>query len=250
MWGPFREQIIASHNFYVDQAQKRLLSQFQNMEAEADKHGEEWLNNHSHYFDPDRHDPSDFYEHANDKSSEFYQMLEDMLNRTRLSVVAGIFHEWDKQLRSWILTEMNHWHNGDEIKKAIWKVNFGDIIQLLEALDWPIRSKNYYPSLDRCRLVVNAYKHGNGNALESIKTQHKEFLETFGDTDFLYLEYADHTDLKVEDFHITEFSNAIIDFWKDVPEFIYDKEFLNVPDWFIKACSKDQTDKFNKVIAT
>ena len=247
MWEPFRKQIIASHNFYVEQAHKRLLSQFQNMEAEADKYGEEWLNSHSHNFDPDRHDPANFYEQAYDESIAFYQMLDDMLNRTRLSVVAGIFHEWDKQLRGWILTEINHWHHGDEIRKVIWKANFGDIIDFMEAFDWSIRSRSYYTSLDKCRLVVNAYKHGNGNALESIKTQHQEFIETFGNTDFFYLKYADHTHLKVDGAHITEFSDAIIEFWKDVPEYIHEKESLNVPGWFAKAYGKDKADKSKKV---
>ena len=236
MWGPYRKEIIASHNFYVEQAQKRLLSQFQNMEAEADKYREEWLSSYSRYFNPDGDDPA---VRAYNEGIEFYQMLENMLNRTRLSIVAGIFHEWDKQLRSWILTEINHWHYGDEVKRATWRVNFGDIIDLLEAIDWPIRSRSYYASLDRCRLVVNAYKHGNGNAFEKLKTEHPEFIETFGDTDSSYLKYADHTKLKVDGTHITEFSDAIIEFWKDVPEYFYEKESLNFPDWFMSAYSKD-----------
>lgn len=243
MWEPFRKQIIASHNFYVEQAQKRLLSQFQNMEAEADKYETEWLNSHSHYFDPDRHDPSDFYEQANDKSIEFYLMLENMLNRTRLSVVAGIFHEWDKQLRSWILNEINHWHHGNEIKRVIWQVNFEQIIDFLEAIEFPIRSKSYFISLNRCRLVVNAYKHGDGCAFESIKSQYPEFIDTFGDTNRFYLEYADHTDLKVNGSHITEFSDAIIEFWKDVPEHVFENELLIFPNWFMKAHAKGQSDK-------
>lgn len=240
MWEPFRKQIIASHNFYVEQAQKRLLSQFQNMEAEAEKYGEEWLNNCSQHFDPDNHDPASFYEQAHDESIGFYQMLEDMLNRTRLSVVAGIFHEWDKQLRSWIIKEKNHWHYGDEVKKAIWMANSEQIFDFLEALGFSIRSKSYYISLNRCRLVVNAYKHGDGCAFESIKTQHPEFLNTYGISTSLYLNYLDHTALKVQDTHITEFSKAIIDFWNDVPEYIYDKESLNVPDWLAKAFNKDK----------
>ncbi|MCW5602596.1 hypothetical protein [Nitrosomonas sp.] len=231
-------RLIASHNFYVEQAQKRLLSQFQNMEAESHKYGEEWLNSRSYYFDPDRHDPASFYEQAYDESIGFYQMLEDMLNRTRLSVVAGIFHEWDKQLRSWIIAEINHWHNGDEIKRAIWKVNFEQIIDFLESIEFPVRSQKYYIPLNKCRLVVNAYKHGDGCAFESIKSLYPEFINTFGNT-----HHAIHTDLKVDSSHITEFSDAIIEFWKNVPEYVYEKNSLNIPDWFAKAYVKDQSDK-------
>jgi hypothetical protein len=240
MWEPFRKQLIAGHNFYVEQAQKRLLSQFQNMEAEADEYGTEWLNKCSQNFDPDRHDPDSFYEQAHDESIEFYQMLEDMLNRTRLSVVSGIFHEWDKQLRDWVLKEVNHWHHGYEVNKALWKANFGGIIDFLEAFGWQIRSKSYYTHLDKCRLVVNAYKHGDGDAFSKIKANYPEFIDTLGSSDAFYLECADHTALKIEDFHIIEFSNAIIEFWKDVPEYIWpNNESFNFPKWFEESYNKD-----------
>lgn len=97
MWQPFRTQLIASHQFYVEQAGKRLLSQFQNIEEESDKYADEWLEKVGQHFDPERDDPCAFAEKANDEGIEFYQMLTDMQNRTRLSVVAGMFHEWEKQ---------------------------------------------------------------------------------------------------------------------------------------------------------
>lgn len=246
MWDPFRKQLIASHQFYVNQAQKRLLSQFENIEQEADKYADEWLEKAGQYFDPDRHDPGDFYEQAHDESIGFYQMLEDMRNRTRLSVAAGMFHEWDKQLRSWICKEINHWNHGNEVGKAIWKANFSDLIDLLEAFGWSIRSNAYYASLDRCRLVVNAYKHGDGDAFKGLKSNHPEFIETLGNADSFYLEYVDHTALKIEEVHIEEFSKAIIAFWQDVPEYIHEKETLEVPDWFTKASQRDQADDLKK----
>jgi len=46
MWGPFRQSLIDGHLFYVGQARKRLLSQFDDIEADADRAAEErsvWL---------------------------------------------------------------------------------------------------------------------------------------------------------------------------------------------------------------
>ncbi len=169
MWQPFREHLIARHNFFMEQAQKRLLSQFMNIGAEADEYGNNWLNEQGHYFDPDRHDPDSFLEQAYDESMGFYSLLADMQTNTRLSVVAGMFHEWDKQLRDWTLREINHWHHGDAVKKTVWKANFSEIIELFESFGWPIKQKNYYKAIDKCRLVVNVYKHGSGNAFDSIK---------------------------------------------------------------------------------
>lgn len=245
MWEPYRRQLIAGHQFYVEQAEKRLLSQFQNLEEEADKYAEEWLEKAGQNFDPDRHNPEDFYEQANDESIEFYQKLEDMQNRTRLGVIAGIFHEWEKELRNWIVKEVQHWHRGDKVKKKVWLGNFSEIIDLLEAFEWPIRTREYFVSLDRCRLVVNAYKHGNEGAFSDIKSKHPEFIYH---SDSSFIEYADYKDLIVGDAHIKEFSDAIVSFWKDVPEYIWEKETISVPDWFGRAYQKDKnTDTKSKV---
>ena len=113
MWGPFRQSIIRSHKFYVEQAHRRLLSQFDNINKDADQAAEDWLEAQSCNFDPERHDPADFYERANDVGIEFYQLLVDMHERTRLSVVAGIYHEWDKQFRKWVYEEISHWYRGE-----------------------------------------------------------------------------------------------------------------------------------------
>ena len=159
MWGPYRKSLIASHEFYVTQANKRLLAQFEDIEAEAEKASDEWLNDNSHRFDLDRHDPGDFYEQAGDVGIQFYQMLSDMNDSTRLSVVAGMYHEWDKQLRDWMIREIMHWHRGDNVESKVWGVDFGKIAELFASLGWDIHAHGYFKYLDACRLVVNVYKH-------------------------------------------------------------------------------------------
>lgn len=238
MWEPYRESLIKGHLFYVEQAKKRLLPQFNDLNAEADRYAEEWLNQRSHLFDPDRHDPSDFYEHAYDASIEFYQMLSDMRNRTLLSIVAGIFHEWDKQLRDWLVKEVNHWHKGDAIRKAIWKENFENIIDLIDKVIVKTKSKDYYQSLDKCRLLVNAYKHGEGDSFNLLKTNYPEFFKNFALGDFI-ADFSSYDDIDVSEHHIDEFSNAIVQFWKSIPQFVPDNDDIEVPDWFAKAFQKD-----------
>ena len=133
MWGPFRQSLIKGHQFYVEQARKRVLSQFEHMEEEADKATEEWLEQSKGRFDPDRHDSGDFYEAARDAGIEFYQLLSDMRDQTQLSVIAGMFHEWEKQLRDWLVREMRHWHRGDTAPAKVWSADFGKIADLLES---------------------------------------------------------------------------------------------------------------------
>lgn len=240
MWKPLREQLIIDHNFYVDQAQKRLLSQFNDIESEADKFGENKLEEYAAYYNPEIDNSADLHEATYDEMCTHYQMLSDMRERTRLSVVAGMFHDWEKQLRNWITKELRHWQHygiGENTNKAVWKASFNDVIELFEALGWSIKSQTYYISLDRCRLVVNVYKHGDGKAFDDIKNKYPEFVYCLDST---HMEFADYTNLKVDDAHIEEFSRAIIDFWKDAPEYIWDIETLNVPDWFAKAIRQDR----------
>lgn len=243
MWEPHRQSLITGHLFYVEQARKRLLSQFEDIEGEADKAAEAWLEENSHRFDPDRHDEGQFYEAAHDEGIEFYQTLSDMRDRTRLSVIAGMYHEWEKQLRKWLSDEIRHWHAGDIVQETVWKVDFGKLLEFLESLDWEVRSQIYFSKLDACRLVVNVYKHGKGSSLNDLKQSYPEYLrDPFSHIGgaFSGLNYLDHTHLFVFDDQLQGFSDAIVAFWKDVPINILNHENLKVPDWFAKAMFKDQ----------
>ncbi len=242
MWGLFRRSLIKGHEFYVDQARKRLLSQFENMSAEADKAADEWLEQSSGAFDPDRHDPGDFYEAAYEHSIEFYQLLSDMRDRTRLSVVAGMFHEWDKQLRDWLVREMHHWHRGETAASKVWSADFGKIADLLQSFGWNLRSAEYFNTLDACRLVVNVYKHGAGKSLDDLKQSYPHYLRDPADEslDLPDTRFLDHTHLKVTDEQFRAFSEAIVAFWRDVPENIVSAQVMEVPAWFGNAIETDR----------
>lgn len=242
MWEPFRQSLIAGHLFYVEQARKRLLSQFDDIDAEADRAAADWLQNNSHRFDPDRHDPGDFEERAYEEAIEFHGLMTDLRVQTQLSVVAGMFHEWEKQLRNWLVREIQHWHRGDKVKQAVWKTNLGNIFNLLEGLGWNVRSTTYFPILDACRLVVNVYKHGEGDSLVELKQKYPEYLDDplrhVGELS-LDADHLDHTHLKVTDAQIQAFSDAIVSFWSGVPENIFYEEKNTIPDWFERAMNQD-----------
>jgi len=245
MWGPFRESLIKSHSFYVEQARKRLLSQFEDIEADANRAAEEWLLQSGQRFDPDRHDPGDFYEAANDVGIEFYGLLSDLREVTRLSVVAGMFHAWDKGLRDWLVREIQHWHRGSNVSHKVWSADFGQLTELLESFGWNVRGADYYQKLDACRLVVNVYKHGKGKSLDELRNGFPEYLddplEGIGAA-LSITDYRDHTNLKVSDAQLQEFSDAIVAFWRDVPESVTEAQVTEVPGWFGKAILKNDTN--------
>lgn len=245
MWGPFRQSLISAHLFYCEQARKRLLSQFEDIEHEADRAAEAWLEDHSHQYNPDIHDHGDFEERAFDAGIEFYQLLTDMRDQTRMSVVAGMYHEWDKRFRQWLADEIQHWHIGDAVAHKVWTVDFGKLTDLMASLGWKLRSKSYFRRLDACRLVVNVYKHGKGNSLAELKSKYPDYLFDPSDSlkvPFGGMDFLDHTNLFVSDEQLQEFADAIETFWRDVPSNIFDSEDITVPAWFEKALSKDRMD--------
>lgn len=243
MWEGHRQSLMAEHRFYVEQARKRLLSQFTDIEFEADQAAETYLGKMTDYFDPDRHEPSDFYEAAHDAGFELYRLLSDMHERTRLSVTAGMYQEWDKQLRDWLTKEIRHWHVGNHLLDAVWKANFEGIMALLSALGWSVTQATYYPKLDALHLVVNVFKHGKGNSLTSLKERCPDYFENlFADLNVGSVGFLDHTNLKITDGQIDDFSEAILAFWQDVPERIFDDcpSDTSLPDWFERAWKKDR----------
>ncbi len=243
MWGAFRQSLIHGHLFYVEQARKRLLSQFEDIEAEANKAADEWLEKNSHRFDPDRHDPAEFDEAANDAGIAFFGLLSDMRDQTLLSVVAGMFHEWDKQLRDWLVREVQHWHHGGAAALKVWSADFVQIAEFLESIGWKLCSTDYFRSLDACRLVVNVYKHGAGKSLDDLKQKYPEYLDDpfngWGGA-FSGVDHRDHSQLKVNEQQLQAFSDAIVAFWREVPENVFESEVQDVPDWFGKAILKDR----------
>ncbi|MDO3384923.1 hypothetical protein QWI17_03605 [Gilvimarinus sp. SDUM040013] len=243
MWGSFRESLIREHQFYVEQAEARLLSQFDHIEEDADRAANAWLEEKSCQFNPDIHDPADFYERANEEAIEYYQLLKDMENRTILSVAAGMYHEWEKQLRDWMDSEISRWHRGEAVKKRIWAQSLPELIELFQGLDWGVKGCNFYRKLDACRLVVNVYKHGAGPSFDELKTSYSEYVpDRFYEVTGWEGQFLGYTDLRLSVDQLREFSQAILEFWRSVPENIFSSEQFEVPRWFENAFNKDRDD--------
>ena len=245
MWEPFRRHLIVSHQFYVAEAKRRLLDQFteDNMKADADKFAEEWLASTAHYFDPDRDDPNSHYEQAWDESVTFFGRLEDLRNTTRLSIVAGMYHELEKQLRDWIGRDFGELGLGKHAHSAIWRAVIADIYGFLECWQWPVRTKPFHSDLHLCHLVVNVYKHGAGSSFEELKALAPDLVGKTEDLPGFFLSALDYTNLTVSDVHLDRFSDAIVAFWQDAPENTFASQITSLPKWLEKAIEKDKAER-------
>jgi len=251
MWEKRREDLIATHEFYVTQGKPRITDQFsdeERLKKEADEYAERWLEEIGRHFDPYRHNPEDFLEQAYDEKIQFYQTLEELGNSARLALISGMFHLWERSLREWLTSNdgIGDIRMGAALPKAIWKSNFDQIFELLACAGLFVSSDKAKDTLDTFRLVVNTYKHGVGDSFERLKYKRPEFFDRHNLrslSHWIYsVDYADYTDLFVFSEHIDELSEAIIAFWKAIPEYSTENRLTRFPQWFQRAHERDCRD--------
>lgn len=249
MYSGHRAQLIEKHVFYVEQAKKRLLDQFTDdaVREEADRAAQESWEARGQSFDPEYGDPADGAEAAFEDGVWRYELLTELRDSVRLSIVSGFLHEWEKNLRQWLVDEVRHWHHGDEVRRVIWKKNLIDLFDLLESFGWPLKSEPYFTDLDACRLVVNVYKHGDGPSLDQLAASYPRFLvhpleELRGQVDDMWISPS-YDYLQISDQDLDTFSEAVRSFWQDMPENTFDEQITDPPSWFLKAFERDKKTK-------
>lgn len=246
MWSKRRGDLIAQHEFYVSEGKSRLIDQLSNinqLEAEAEKKGEQWFNERSQRFDPDRDDEADIYEGANDIKIIHFQALDQLGNDFRLALIAGMFHQWERSLKDWMTSNdgILFWHKSEALHRAIWKANFHQVFELFECAGLFSAGDKVKGTLNKCRLVVNTYKHGRGSSLDELKQMYPELLDRYQlgkDHEWFSAEYRSYEDLYISPTMIDEFSNAIVEFWKIIPEYLTEDDFTELPTWLSNAIKK------------
>jgi hypothetical protein len=222
MRSPFRQSLISSHIFYVEQAKKKLLSQFGDLEHEAKIATGQWLAQHSIQINPTLEYDESFYDCEASLTLGYLNQLTEMRDQTRLSVVAGMFYEWEKQLRTWLVSEYKQLLLGEKPTFNALNAKIEDLFKKLDKYYWPVLNTTYAEKILACHSVVNVYKHGNGNSFRNLRERYPEYLhDPFNGGDELFsmgINYLNYMNLIVTDIHIQEFSDAIVEFWKNAPE--------------------------------
>lgn len=247
MWSGHREQLIEKHRFYVQQAVTRILEPMTDkaFEDDADRVTEESWEARGHNFDPDFHDPADQAEAAYEDGNWRYQLLTELRNDMRLSIIAGFFHAWEKSLRQWLVDEAGKWHFGQELRKLLWLKNISKILELIESFGFDLKAKAYFPALDACRLIVNVYKHGDGASLDTLVKTYPQYIDHShmpapGSLAAQFITPG-HQDLNINDEDLQKFADAITNFWLDIPENTLDSQIANPPGWALEAINKDRS---------
>lgn len=242
MFNQERNYIISSHEFYVSQAEKRILSQFNNLDDEIEQIADEIYEKSGEFFNPDYDDPADFAEAAYERAQDHLIMLYEMRSQILLGLIAGMFHQFDKTLREWLERESKFWA-GDLVKEKYWSLDIGKLYQLFENFGWSVTQEPWFKSLDACRLIVNVYKHGKGKALLELRKNHPEYFYGFDDKQVSHGEWFDHNSIIVGDDQFKEMSESIISFWKEIPERILNTEQVTAPQWLQDALNAEYKER-------
>lgn len=155
-----------------------------------------------------------------------------------------MFHAWEKNLKKWIVNELRRWGLGSRAIGAVWGADFPKIMELLVSLSWPIQGQSYLAVLNQCRYVINIFKRGDGKSLAELKRDFPKYLidpiNPKFDLPATEIEWLNHSHLQVTEAQAQELSEAIIEFWKNVPENLYEQEGGEPPSWLMKAVDQDR----------
>ncbi len=247
MWSQRRENLIAQHKFYVEEGKRRITDQFRErkiLEEEALEYAEKWLKKVYMNMGESNVDVEGLEEVAHEKCVDFYMALEQMGNYARLGLVTGMYHLWERSLKEWLTSNdgIMDWYRGEELPKQIWGANFNQIFEIFDYAGVFVND-SIKDRMNCIRLVVNTYKHGQGGSFDELKSKRRDLFDdysvSFDDKMGGEMKYVFHDDLYIKDHHIDEFSDTIVDFWRGVPEHIWESDSKDLPKWFENAIKRD-----------
>lgn len=118
-------------------------------------------------------------------------------------------------------------------------------MDLLVAFGWNVKGLKCCHALDACRWVVNAYKHGEGKALDRLRRDHPRFLLQSFPQVVDYVPdpaHRSYENITVTEADISYFSDAIVEFWRSVPVVLVvgaEGEDVPLPPRFERAFRRD-----------
>jgi hypothetical protein len=161
---------------------------------------------------------------ATDAMHEFYSSLSELKKQMHLGTLAGLYHQWEKNLRDFLEHELNHYLLKEQADKHAWYGDIAKVFDLLNEFGWDCRSAFFWEKLNACRLAVNAYKHRKGASLGELGRNHQEHLKhpfpeklrSTRPSSVINYEW-----LEVSEAQFDEIACALRAFWEHFPDRLY-----------------------------
>lgn len=197
------------------------MAQFADIEGEADRFEQAAWERGSSALSSGEGDLGDVAEWAQDEAVAHFMMLSDLRKQVVLASLAGMFHQWDKDLREFIDMELHHDIKSDWIDDNVWPASTAKIFELIEQFGWKVTGCRFHGLIEACGLIVNVYKHGKGRSLKLLHSKYPQYLSRFGFESLFGKTFVDHRWVNVTDQQFEKFAEAFDDFWSQMPERSY-----------------------------
>jgi hypothetical protein len=214
-----KPHIVEKHDFYVTQIKERVIAQFKDLEGDTDRYAEMEYRRLIGIAGDDNMDMADLAEMAHELAASHYELLSDLKEQVMLGALAGLYHQWEKELRDFIERELTTDSLAEQATKRAWSVSIMDIFRLLTDFDWDVLSEPFFPKIDACRLVVNVYKHGKGPSLNELRSKYPDYLHPRLSKP--PSDYVDYQWLAISEQNFDEIARALRSFWIEFPERLY-----------------------------
>jgi hypothetical protein len=211
----------------------KLKSVFDNIDIEAEEHGDNFFNDALQYSHPDGIDPSDIAEEAMDRAYKHW----DLLNHGRYVLLASwhvaLYEAFEQQVRNYVFKELSH--------EFYLKINhifsrFGDLKKILILYGIDLSLLKGLKQIEHLRLLCNVVKHGEGGSAKELRKKRPDLIKSLDNIELLELYGSSLLDevLSISDITLIEFGKAIEDFWDSFPE----RSFCEDPDKVVKLLNK------------
>ena len=210
--------LIEAHKFYFAEARNRLLPSFASIKDDAAKKEEEF----------EYPEECDCIDTA--YKPDFHLLLSEMRDSTLLSVIAAMFHNFDKRIREWIVYSISVSVDKDKdedevctkLKNKVWTATFKKIVDLLTEIECLDNDESLIDKLLIYSNLVNVYKHGPGPAMDNLKESCPRFLkEDYEEIDSEEDWKLYHGDglplLKIDIEKVEDFYEIVLKLWNGIP---------------------------------
>lgn len=196
----------------------KLIASFNDIEAEADQYAdsmyEKFCQMPGYEDGPDLADLADM---ARDSGMEKYDNLIFVKGELIGIATAGLYHLWEKTLKSFIMRELRYYEITDENRKEIEGANYEKLKSILAFFNFEFSGLYYDDGLDTCRLIANTVKHGDGSSCKKLSEKSPELFRGPYELD-LPIGKPRAKDLWINPAKFKECAGSVEAFWNEMPE--------------------------------
>ena len=230
LWEPLRQKYIGDLTLIKTMFIERIQPIFANAEKEANDYRDElWseIVNSTCSEEDAAVDPSDYVEFVQEKAIERYEMLSLMHYRNIGMWIECLCQVWEQQICSFVIDEAKR--DGITYEASDMQKGYGFAKAVFKEHQQTFEQMESWDEIRELRLLVNVLKHAEGDSEQKLRKLRPDYFtqDICGEKYDLMSMY--HTSLlestlKIQEEDFIKYYNALVAFWKALPERMYSNE--------------------------